>query len=85
MIAVTIFSGCPQGAAPTRPHALRRTVGYALQSVHLYSASVKENLAFGVEPAPSDEQLREAAAGAQILAEIEAFPEGWDTQIGAAR
>lgn len=64
------------------PRDLRQDVGYALQGVHLFSASIRENLAFGVEPAPGLEALRAAAADAQILTEIEAFPDGWETQIG---
>lgn len=64
------------------PAVIRREVGYALQQVHLYSATIRENLAFGMDAEPPLAELRAAAAGAQILAEIEAFEHGWDTQIG---
>lgn len=87
---VTRLLDPPQGTVFVRgqdvlnmePAELRKTAGYALQSVHLFSASVRDNLAFGVTPMPSDEALRDAAAGAEILTEIEAFPNGWETQIG---
>ncbi len=64
------------------PKEIRRRVGYALQSVHLFSASVKDNLAFGVDPPPSDTELAAAATGAQILPEIMALSDGWNTEIG---
>jgi ATP-binding cassette subfamily B protein len=64
------------------PQVLRHEVGYALQQVHLFSASIKETLAFGMDPVPPLQALEEAARGAQILAEIEAFEHGWDTEIG---
>lgn len=64
------------------PKLIRRRVGYALQTVHLFSASVRDNLAFGVDPRPGDEELAQAAAGAQILPEIMALADGWNTEIG---
>jgi ATP-binding cassette subfamily B protein len=64
------------------PPALRRRIGYALQSVHLFSDTIRANLAFGLPEVPPEPRLRAAAAGAQILPEIEAFRDGWDTQIG---
>jgi ATP-binding cassette subfamily B protein len=64
------------------PRAIRLQVGYALQQVHLFSASIRENLAFGISPEPPPEALRRAAAGAQVLTEIESFDHGWDTEIG---
>jgi ATP-binding cassette subfamily B protein len=64
------------------PRELRREVGYALQSVHLFSDTIRNNLAFGVLPPPPEEELQLAAAGAQILPEIEAFEHGWETEIG---
>src|SRR5262249_16000980 len=49
---------------------LRRSIGFVLQETFLFSESVRENIAFGVEEA-SDEQVRMAAEGARIAAEIE--------------
>lgn len=64
------------------PQQLREDIAYALQKVHLFSASIRDNLAFGMKERPSDAQLLAAARAAQILKEIEGFPESWDTQIG---
>lgn len=64
------------------PRVLRSHIGYALQSVHLFSNSIRENLQFGLGYEPSLEDLTAAASAAQILHEIESFPDGWETQIG---
>jgi ATP-binding cassette subfamily B protein len=61
---------------------LRHEIGYGLQRVHLFSASIRENLGFGMDPKPNQAQLDEAARAAQIDREIVAFTEGWETQIG---
>ncbi|WP_141735375.1 ABC transporter ATP-binding protein [Oligoflexus tunisiensis] len=64
------------------PAELRREIGYGLQRVHLFSASIRENLSVGMDPKPSPEELQAAARAAQIDREIAAFVEGWETQIG---
>ncbi|MBC7658465.1 MAG: ABC transporter ATP-binding protein [Chitinophagaceae bacterium] len=64
------------------PQDLRDKIAYALQKVHLFSATLKENLSFGLKATPSPEALTAAARSAQILKEIEGFPEQWETQIG---
>src|SRR5690606_16851958 len=64
------------------PEKIREEIGYALQTVHLFSDTVAANLAFGIDPPPTQAQLERAAAEAQMLAEIGAMPDGWDTQIG---
>ncbi len=64
------------------PRSLRASMGYALQGVHLFSASLKENLAFGLDPAPSLDELTKAAQAASIMDDINAFAQGWDTEIG---
>jgi ATP-binding cassette subfamily B protein len=69
-------------ALELEPRELRRRAGYALQTVHLYSATVRENLAFGLEPEPEMAALEKAAADAEILEEIKRMPEGWETPIG---
>jgi ATP-binding cassette subfamily B protein len=65
-----------------RPGDLRKEIGYALQTVHLFSASIRENLAFGLDHEPSIAELEEAAERAQILGEIRHLPRQWDTEIG---
>jgi ATP-binding cassette subfamily B protein len=60
---------------------LRRNVGFVPQETFLFSDSVRENIAFGVEGA-ADEQIRAAAEAANIAGDIEAFPEGYATLVG---
>jgi ATP-binding cassette subfamily B multidrug efflux pump len=64
------------------PKFVRKTIGYALQSVHLFSNSVRENMLFGLDKDVSEDDIIKAADAAQILGEIKAFSDGWDTQIG---
>ncbi len=64
---------------------LRATVCLAQQEPFLFSTTVARNIAFGLSDpdAPeSFERAREAAAEAQILAEAESMPEGFDTIVG---
>jgi ATP-binding cassette subfamily B protein len=65
-----------------RPDQLRQNIGYGLQRVHLFSASIRDNLGFGMDPKPDQAQLDAAARAAQIDREIAGFAEGWETQIG---
>jgi ATP-binding cassette subfamily B protein len=60
---------------------LRRNIGFVPQETFLFSDSVRENIAFGVETA-SDEQVRNAAEAANIATDIEGFPEGYSTMVG---
>jgi len=60
---------------------LRRNIGFVPQETFLFSDSVRENIAFGVETA-SDEQVRNAAEAANIAIDIEGFPEGYSTMVG---
>ena len=61
--------------------ALRRAVGYVPQDTFLFSETLRENLAFGVDEA-TDQQIREAAEVASIAAEIDEFPAKFDTMVG---
>jgi ATP-binding cassette, subfamily B, multidrug efflux pump len=60
---------------------LRRNIGFVPQETFLFSDSVRENIAFGVETA-SDEQVRGAAEAANIATDIAGFPEGYNTLVG---
>jgi ATP-binding cassette subfamily B multidrug efflux pump len=60
---------------------LRRNIGFVPQETFLFSDSVRENIAFGVETS-SDDQVQRAAAAANIAADIEGFPEGYKTLVG---
>ncbi|MBI2524773.1 MAG: ABC transporter ATP-binding protein [Candidatus Rokubacteria bacterium] len=60
---------------------LRRTVGYVPQEAFLFSRSLRDNLLLG-DGAAGHERLSAAAAAAGLAAEVEGFPEGWDTVVG---
>ena len=60
---------------------LRRAVGYVPQDTFLFSETLRENVAFGVDSA-TDEEIREAADVASILVEIGEFPAQFDTMVG---
>ncbi len=60
---------------------LRKSIGLVPQDTFLFSATIKENLAFS-SPEASDEQLRRAAAYSTIDRELESFPAGWNTEVG---
>jgi ATP-binding cassette, subfamily B, multidrug efflux pump len=60
---------------------LRQNIGFVPQETFLFSDSVRENIAFGVETS-SDDQVQRAAAAANIAADIEGFPEGYKTLVG---
>ena len=61
--------------------SLRRSIGVVAQDPFLFSASVRENIAFGV-PDAIDEQVERAARLAQAHDFIAALPDGYDTVIG---
>ncbi|MES4891792.1 ABC transporter ATP-binding protein [Streptomyces sp. NPDC096012] len=60
---------------------LARAVGVVSQETYLFHASVAENLRFA-KPDATDEELRAAAAAAQIHDHIAALPDGYDTIVG---
>ncbi len=63
------------------PAELRRHIGFVPQETFLFSATIGENIAFGVESA-TPEQIRQAAELAGLAADIESFPKGYDTMVG---
>jgi ATP-binding cassette subfamily B protein len=60
---------------------LRRNIGFVPQETFLFSDSIRENIAFGTDNA-TIEDVRRAAEAASIAAEIESFPDGYDTLVG---
>ena len=60
---------------------LRRNIGVVTEDTFLFSASVRENIAFGA-PWATDDDVRQAAERAQATEFIESLPDGYDTQIG---
>ncbi len=61
--------------------SLRREIGVISQDPFLFSASVRDNIAFGVPGVP-DEAVEAAARAAQAHEFIADLPHGYDTEIG---
>jgi ATP-binding cassette subfamily B protein len=60
---------------------LRQNIGFVPQETFLFSDSIRENIAFGVQGTTED-QIKQAAEAANIAADIEAFPDGYNTTVG---
>lgn len=61
--------------------SLRRSVGIVMQDVFVFAASVKDNIAYGLDDVDMGEVVR-AAKIAQLHEFIEGLPEGYDTWVG---
>lgn len=61
--------------------SLRDSVGVVTQDAHLFHDTIRANLLYA-RPEATEEQLREACAGAHILSLIDQLPEGFDTVVG---
>ncbi|PEN13420.1 ABC transporter ATP-binding protein [Longibacter salinarum] len=60
---------------------LRTNIGYVPQDVFLFSDTVANNIAFGKLDADGDE-IERAASEADLLANVDDFPNGFDTFVG---
>jgi len=63
-------------------HDLRKVVGMVEQEPFLFSRSIRENIAYGVNREVSEEEVEEAARAAAIHEVIQSFPEGYNTLVG---
>jgi ATP-binding cassette, subfamily B, multidrug efflux pump len=63
---------------------LRGQVGYAPQDAFLFSATVAENIGFGIhDPGPdAPDRIRQAAEAAGLAPDIASLPDGYDTLVG---
>jgi ATP-binding cassette subfamily B protein len=61
--------------------SLRREIGVIAQDPFLFSATVRENIAFG-RPGATDDDVERAAHLAQAHEFIDALPDGYETVIG---
>jgi ATP-binding cassette subfamily C protein CydCD len=68
-------------AASLEGDAVRRYVGLCAQDAHLFDSSVRENLRLARTDATEDE-LRQALAGARLLDWADSLPDGLDTLVG---
>lgn len=64
---------------PLQPY--RSQIGFVPQDVFLFSDSIANNIAFGLDVATTD-QVEEAAKGAAVHENITAFEKGFETTIG---
>lgn len=62
-------------------HSLRRQIGFVLQESLLFSATIRENIAYG-RPDASEEDIIKAAKAANAHDFIMEFPEQYETIIG---
>ena len=60
---------------------LRRNIGYVPQETFLFSTTIKENIAFGVEQT-SMEEIEKAAESARVLSNILEFEKKFETMVG---
>jgi ATP-binding cassette subfamily B multidrug efflux pump len=63
------------------PEDVRRSIGYVPQETFLFSATLGDNIAFGVNHA-TEAELRRAAAIAGLVPDIDGFPDGLNTMVG---
>ena len=61
--------------------SLRRQIGIVTQETFLFSASLRDNIAYG-NPEATDHEIMEAAKAAHIHDFIMSLPDGYDTIIG---
>ena len=63
------------------PAELRRSIAVVTDDPFLFSASVRDNIAYA-RPDAREDEIREAARRAQAAGFIEALPDGYDTRVG---
>ncbi len=60
---------------------LRRNIGFVLQDVFLFNATIRENIAFGA-PNASEDEIIAAAKVARLHDFVLSLPDGYDTWVG---
>jgi ATP-binding cassette subfamily B protein len=76
---MVLIDGSPIREFPLQQ--LRRNIGFVPQETFLFSATIRENIAFGADHA-SEQEIRRAAEIARIATDIEIFPEKYSTTVG---
>jgi ABC-type multidrug transport system fused ATPase/permease subunit len=61
--------------------SLRRNIGFVLQDVFLFNATLRDNIAYGIDDA-TDEKIIEAAKMARLHDFALGLPDGYDTWVG---
>ena len=63
------------------PGELRSRIGFVPQETFLFSATLADNIAFGI-PGATEEEIRHAAEMAGLAGDVEQFPHGFQTMVG---
>jgi ATP-binding cassette subfamily B protein len=63
-------------------HDLRQQIGIVEQEPFLFSRTIRENIAYGVQRKVTDEEIEAAARAAAIHDVIMSFPDGYNTLVG---
>lgn len=63
-------------------HLLRQQMGIVEQEPFLFSRTIRDNIAYGVDRAVSDTEIEQVAQAAAIHEVIASFPDGYDTLVG---
>ena len=75
----TLIDGRPITDFPLA--ALRKNIGFVPQETFLFSATIRDNIAFGTENS-TDGQVESAAEAASVAQDINGFPQRYDTVVG---
>jgi ATP-binding cassette subfamily B protein len=70
-----------QDIAAVSRRSLRRQIAYVGQDVHLFSGSIRDNIALG-RPGATDAEIEAAARAAHAHDFIMRFPKGYDSPVG---
>ena len=76
---VILLDGDPWDGLPVEQ--LRKLIGYVDQTPFLYSATIRENICFGLD-SPNESAMVAAARTACFDQDVEGFPERYETRIG---
>ena len=68
--------------AEIAPHVLRRHVGVVSQDVHLWNATIRENLLYGLQNEVSWEYVLQVCEKTSVHAFVQHLPEGYETIVG---
>lgn len=64
-----------------RQRDLRRSIGIVQQDVFLFADTIRENIRYG-RPDATDAEVEQAARKSELLEDIQAMPDGFDTYVG---
>lgn len=65
-------------------HSFRQAVGYVTQESVMYSGTIRQNLLYGLDRTPDNQELDRVCEAVGILDFVREQPEGYDTPVGEA-